>query len=99
MELNSVYNDMIKLIDFADGDKNIPLVLFNNMVKNDFYLEGVKPSCKKDASFFRENKDVFDICKVTTVALYKYKNKEKTETSKKIAISVLEDLDKLDVFE
>lgn len=99
MELNVVSNDMLKLIDLAENEKDIPLVLFNNMAKNDFYLEGVKPSMRKDAMFIRENKNVTDICKITSIALYKYNHKEKIKTSKKVAVSVLEDLDKLDVFE
>lgn len=97
--LNQTMNDMVELLELADSEKNVPLVLFNNMVKNDFYLEAVKPQCRQIASTFKEEKDVLNICKVTTVALKNYQDLKKRETSKKVAMMLLEKIDDLDVFE
>lgn len=97
--LNQTMNDMVELLEIADSEKNVPLVLFNNMVKNDFYLEAVKPQCRQIASTFKEEKDVLNICKVTTVALKNYQDLKKRETSKKVAMMLLEKIDDLDVFE
>lgn len=97
--LNQTMNDMVELLEIADSEKNVPLVLFNNMVKNDFYLEAVKPQCRQIASVFKEEKDVLNICKVTTVALKNYQDLKKRETSKKVAMMLLEKIDDLDIFE
>lgn len=97
--LNQTMADMIQLLEIVDNEKNLPLVLFNNMVKNDFYLEAVKPQYRQIASTFKEEKDVLNICKVTTVALKNYQDLKKRETSKKVAMMLLEKIDDLDIFE
>ncbi len=97
--LNQTMDDMIQLLEIVDNEKNVPLVLFNNMVKNDFYLEAVKPQCRYIATNFKEEKDVLNICKVTTVAIKNYQDLKKRETSKKIAMMILDKIDDLDVFE
>lgn len=97
--LNQTMDDLMKLINIADNEKNIPLVLFNNMVKNDFYLESVKPEYRNIATTYKEEKDVLNMCKVAAVAIKNYQDLKKRETSKKVAMLVLEKLDTLDVLE
>jgi len=86
-------------LSIADNEKSIPLVLFNNMVKNDFYLEAVRPECRNIATTFKEEKDVFNICTVSAVAIKNYQDLQKRETSKKIAMMVLDKLDSFDLYE